>query len=141
MQSEQTSSGRHSLENRKEDFGEENTLMLLSFSSLLKIGFVKLTKLNYTSISTFTFHMLHCVTINGSRHLYLYGDHQCYAWWQYVIMILVLPIVLLFPLSFGIALDLMKEGMISTNQFLFATVCPPYAIILRIKMKKGCLSK
>ena len=49
----------------------------LSFPSLLKIGFIKLVKLNMTSITTFAFHMVHCEEINGQLHMYLYGDQTC----------------------------------------------------------------
>ena len=113
----------------------------LSFVTSLKIGFVKLVKLNYTSISSFSFHMLHCVTINGAQHLYLYGDQQCYLWWQYLIMFTALPIVLLFPLCFGFSLDLMKEKLISPNKFLIASVFPPYSFVLWMKKKWNGLAK
>ena len=107
----------------------------LSFTSSLKIGFIKLIKLNLTSISTFAFHMIHCVTIDGQSYLYLYAYHQCYSNWQYVILILLMPIVLLFPICFGFALDLLKEGFVSTDRFLLASSVPYYAFWLYGKKK------
>ena len=102
----------------------------LSFISILKIGFVKLVKLNLTSIFTFTFRMVHCVEIAGLQYLYLYAEHQCYSYWQYIIIFGVLPIVLLFPAAFGFSLNLLKQGCISTREFLIASSFPYYALWL-----------
>ena len=113
----------------------------LSFTSILKIGFIKLAKLNFTSISSIAFHMVHCVTINNNLHLYLYGDVQCYYWWQKLILFGLLPIVVLYPLSFGISLDLLKERWISPSTFLFATVMPFFTFALYVKKKIVGLEK
>ena len=39
-------------------------------------------------------------------------------------------------MSFGVALDLMKEGLISTNQFLIASVVPPFTLYLWTKNRR-----
>ena len=107
----------------------------LSFNSILKVGFIKLVKLNFTSISIFSFHMIHCVPIGEKLHLYLYGDHVCYTSWQYAILFAVLPIVVLFPLTFAMALNLLKEEVISTKSFLAAAVIPYYTCFLYLKKR------
>ena len=107
----------------------------LSFPSILKIGYIKLVKLNLTSIFTFTFHMIHCVKIDNHLHLYLYADHECYSNWQYVIMFAVFPIVLLSPTSFGISINLLREEKISTNTFLVASTLPYYSMWLYAKKR------
>ena len=35
--------------------------------------------------------LVHCEDIAGPLHLYVYGDHLCYVWWQYAVLGLVLP--------------------------------------------------
>ena len=107
----------------------------LSFPSLLKIGFIKLIKLNCTSISTFALHMVHCVDIDQQKRLYVFGDQQCYTIWQLAILYGLLPIVLLFPMSFGLSLNLLKSRHISTNKFLVASVLPYYAFYLYVQKK------
>ena len=96
----------------------------------------KLVKLNITSISTLALHMVHCVDIGDHMHLYLYGDLQCYNHWQYLIFGIIIPTVLLFPVSFGTSLKLLKEGLLSTNMFLVASVIPFYGLWLYAKNKR-----
>ena len=107
--------------------------MGLSFKSLVKIGFIKLLKLNFTALLSMTVHLIHCVKIGDTQLLYRYGDQTCYTWWQYTIMGTLLPLIVLFPLSFGISLDLLKERKISTNIFLLSSALPPVAFWLRAK--------
>ena len=107
----------------------------LGFSSIAKIGFVKLVKLNFTSISTYTFHMIHCVTVGGQLHLYLYGDLVCYTWWQQIILYAVLPVVVLFPFSFGNSLTMLKDRSISPTTFLLSSVIPHISFALCVKRK------
>ena len=107
----------------------------LSLPSLLKIGYIKLLKLYLTSLFAFTFHMIHCVKIESHSHLYLYGDHECYSNWQYIIIFVAFPLVLLTPASFGVSINLLREGMISSNTFLLASTFPCYAMWLCIKKK------
>ena len=114
---------------------------MLSFASISKIGFMKLIKLNFTSISLFAFHMVHCVAIDGNLHLYLYGDLRCYVWWQYIILFGVLPVIVLYPLAFGMSLDLLKESFISPAMFLFAQTMPFYTGVLVLQKKRGDLQK
>ncbi len=111
----------------------------LSFTSILKIGFLKLVKLNCTSISTFAFNMVHCVTINNHNYLYLYADQHCWAPWQKVILFLVVPLIVLFPASFGMSLNLLKGGLITTNSFLCASVLPIYSFYLYVRKRMSRL--
>ena len=54
---------------------------------------------------------------------------------------LVNPILLMFPLSSGLSLDLLKEGTISTKSFIVASVLPFYSIFLIIKRMFGSLER
>ena len=85
--------------------------------------------------------MINCVSVGGKLHLYLYGDLLCYTWWQQIILFAVLPVVVLFPLSFGISLNMLKERSISPTTFLFSSVMPYITFILSMKKKIVGLSK
>ena len=81
----------------------------------------------------FTLHMVHCIPIKEKLHLYVYGEQECYTSWQYGILFALLPIVIMFPLTFGMSLNLLKDELISTNSFLLAAVVPYYAFYLYLK--------
>ena len=108
-------------------------LLKLSFTSQLKLGFIKLVNLNYTSVCTICFQLTHCVEVQDNLHLFIYGDQACYVWWQYLLGFLVIPTLLMFPPSAGVSLDLLKEGYISTAAFVTASVMPFYSIYLLLK--------
>ena len=96
----------------------------LSFMSQLKIGFLKLFKLNFSSTMIILIQLVHCEPIRSRYHLFVSGDYICYTWWQWSIMIVFLPVLALFPLSFGMALNMLKEQRISTSTFLVSCVLP-----------------
>ena len=107
----------------------------LSFVSLLKVGFLKLFKLNYTSTVIILLQLVHCERIHDQLHLYISADHLCYVWWQWLVIVLFLPMLILFPLSFGMALDKLEKRMISTNTFLVSCVVP-FAFYISGKCQK-----
>ena len=108
------------------------SIVPLTFVSQLKIGFLKLFKMNYTSTILILLQLVHCERIKDRLHLHLSGDHICYCWWQWIIITVYLPILALFPLSFGMALDKLRKRIISTNTFLVSCVVP-FAFIIKRK--------
>ena len=112
----------------------QSKLTSLDFTGQLQIGFIKLVKLNYTSMCTILLQLVHCVEIRHKSHLYVHGDQVCYTWWQYVIFGLLLPVLVMFPCSFGKALDLLKEEHISTSTYLYTCVVP-FHIVKRKNMQ------
>ena len=131
------------VENNEEESGEvahriESTQSTkISFATITKIGFLKLGKLNFTSISTYTLHMIHCVSVGGQLRLYLYGDLPCYNWWQWIILFVLLPLIVLFPFSFGVSLKMLKERSISPSMFLLSSMIPYITLMLWISKKMG----
>ena len=103
-----------------------------SFSTMLKCTFIKLLKLYYTPVTNSALTMIHCVSIRDKSHLYIYGDHECYSAWQTGIIIIILPSLLVFPICFELAIRLLKNRLISPWQFVFATLCPFYSIVLYV---------
>ena len=108
----------------------------LSFVHRLEITFVKLLKLYYTPITKSSLEMIHCVQIMGTYHLFVYGDHICYSYWQLCIVGVVLPGILLFPISFELAIRLLRKKLISSFVFTMAVACPYYSLVLySVKVK------
>ena len=114
---------------------------MLPFSLVVKIGVVKLMKLNFTSAVNILFQLIHCERIGNQLHLYLYGDYVCYGWWQVLIIVVLLPIVVLFPLSFGISLNLLKERRITSSSFLVMCGMPLATVWFQVKKMLGTLEE
>ena len=97
---------------------------------------VKLVKLNYTSVMSILLKLIHCEVIGDQFHLYMYGDYRCYHGWQYVILIIILPTLALLPICFGMALDLLKRRLISTNMCLISCLMPVICFWFTFKAKR-----
>ena len=122
-------------EAHRNDANEDGKPKLL-FSGKLKVCFIRFLKLFFAPTASFAFTMIHCIEILGKNHLYVFGDHVCYEWWQYVIAVVILPAVIIFPVTFDISLYLLKDGRISTNAFLVAAAIPYCAIYLHVKTRR-----
>ena len=107
----------------------------LSFTSQIKIGFIKLIKLNFLAVASSLFHLVHCVKIGEQFHLYRFGDQQCFVWWQFLIFTTVIPAIVIFPFLFGRLLDLLKTRSISSDMFTVSCVVP--FLIFGPYFKKG----
>ena len=111
--------------------------------SQLKIGFMKLIKINFTSTALILLQLVHCEEIHDQLHLYVYADHLCYAWWQWSIIVVFIPITIMVPMSFSMALNRLKERKISSKMFLVSCVVPLafYLIeIYNISIPRGIVS-
>ena len=105
----------------------------MDFGHRLKRTFIKLLKLFYTPITMAALKMTHCVKVGRESHLFVYGDHICYSIWQIGIIVTILPGIMLFPIGFELALRLLEKQMISSGQFVAASACPYYAIVLYLR--------
>ena len=118
---------------------DPTTVKSLPFPSIIKVGLVKLIKLNFTSTVNILLQLVHCEKIAAQFHLYIYGDFICYSWWQILIIGAALPTVALFPASLGISLDLLKKRQISVNLFLLSCGIPFVGLGLQLKKYFGTL--
>ena len=98
-------------------------------------------KLNFTAAISILLHLVHCESIGSSQHLYVQGEFVCYQWWQYLILAVVIPTFFLFPLSFGVSLDLLKDRVISTSTFVLSCATPFTAFCFYFKGKMFQLCK
>ena len=65
-------------------FSDKNKI---SFHLKLNQTLLHLTLLCYIGISKFCFQMINCVSIAGTKHLYIQGDLTCYTWWQILVFV------------------------------------------------------
>ena len=103
---------------------------LLNYNEMLMITVIKLLKLYFTPVTKVALNLIHCVYINDALHLFVYGEVKCYTYWQVIIVALLLPSLVLFPLSFEMCIRLLKKQKISSFHFTLALCCPYYAIIM-----------
>ena len=116
----------------------ENMVEFVSFTTRLQLCFLKLLKLNYTPIATFSFKMINCIAIRESLHLYVCGDQVCYTWWQLLIFAVILPWLILLPFCMEMSFRILIKGKVSSRRFLLSTMVPLYAIWLYVN--KQCYS-
>ena len=128
-----------SLRENTGDPTDRTTVESLPFPSVIKVGLVKLIKLNFTSTVNILLLLVHCEKIANQFHLYIYGDFICYSCWQILIIGIALPTVALFPTSLGISLDLLKKRQISVNLFLLSCGIPFVGLGLQLKKCFGTL--
>ena len=95
-----------SLENDGESKSNPVQEFQITFTVRLQLAFIKLLKTIYTPITDISFKLIHCISINNTMHLYAAGDVLCYQWWQVVIMVVVVPGLVVFPFSYGLAMCL-----------------------------------
>ena len=58
---------------------------------------------------------------------------MCFDAWQYAVIFIVIPTLITIPLSFEKCLDLLNEGVITTNTFMVGMVVPPYCLVLHVR--------
>ena len=109
----------------------------VSFTSMVKLTFIKLLKLYYTPVSNFALMMIHCVNILDVRKLFIYGDHVCYSGWQIAIIFIMLPSLLLFPIGLELAIRLLKKRSITSWQFMLSAMCPFFSVFLYAWKRKS----
>ena len=114
----------------KESDLQEEIRPTLSFMNMLKFTFIKLLKLYFIPVIKSALMMVHCVTIRDESHLYVYADQVCYSIWQWGILLIMLPGLLMFPICFEMILRLLKGRQISSWQFIIAAAFPYYGVIL-----------
>ena len=136
----QTDASDTSLNNSEECIEEEEEFTL-TFIHRLEMTFMKLVKLFYTPVTKSVLQMIHCVEIMGTYHLFVYGEHICYSTSQIAIIALILPNIFLFPVSFELAIRLLRRKQISPTVFTMALGCPFYGIFLYACAGAECLTK
>ena len=105
----------------------------LNFGHLLKMTFIKIVKIYFTPITKVSLKMVHCVKLLDTYHLFVYGDVICYNQWQIAILAVILPGILLFPICFELAVQLLNKRIITSTHFVAAIACPYYALLLHLK--------
>ena len=86
----------------------------------------------YTPVTKFALQLTHCVEILGVSRLFVYGKHVCYSPSQIIIILIIIPGILLFPICLELALRLLKKKQISSTWFVIC-IAVPYSSMLLYK--------
>ena len=99
------------------------------------IGFYVAVAFSYQKVSTFAFRLIHCVTINSQKVLYIAGDTKCYNTWQILDMLFLFLWVIPFPASISCAYHLLKKDKINVRVFILCIILPPVTLLVYILTK------
>ena len=99
------------------------------------IGFYVAVAFSYQKVSTFAFRLIHCVTINSQKVLYIAGDTKCYNTWQILDMLFLFLWVIPFPASISCAYHLLKKDKINVRVFMLCIILPPVTLLVYILTK------
>lgn len=87
--------------------------------------YVQFLLIAFSSIATFAFVTVNCVTINLKSYLYVQASIECYKPWQYAMMVFIALWVVPFPLSLYLAPKLLYKCCITPAQFILMLSFPP----------------
>ena len=107
----------------------------LPFKKRFYIGFYVVVAFSYQKVSTFAFCLIHCVTINSQKVLYIAGDTKCYNTWQILDMLFLFLWVIPFPASISCAYLLLKKDKINVRVFMLCIILPPVTLLIYILTK------
>ena len=94
----------------------------------LKQCAVQLLLIGYANCTDFCLLMINCVIILDKKHLYHYGDVQCYTWWQTVIFVFICTWLVPFPLAIKCSVNMLRQNKISLRMF-YTVLCVPWSFL------------
>ena len=97
----------------------------LPLSIRVKCCLVQIFLLGFSTITTASFELLHCVTINGVNYSYINATAECNRGWYTCAKVLTAVWTLPFVFALFFANQLLREEKIHLNEFLFMLVFPP----------------
>lgn len=104
------------------------------FQLRLVCSLIQLLLLSYSTFARSSIAMINCVHINGALHLYIYGELQCYHWWQYVIFTVIAIWILPFSFTIYFSCKLLRSCRITLTQFFVILFFPPMLLVYYIKI-------
>ena len=99
------------------------------------IGFYVAVVFSYQKVSTFAFRLIHCVTINSQKVLYIAGDPKCYNTWHILDMLFLFLWVIPFTASILCAYHLLKKDKINVRVFMLCIILPPVTLLVYVLTK------
>jgi len=112
----------------------------LKFPQRIGLGIIKIILFGYKNIATFSIALFHCVTINGSSHMFIYGEQHCYTWWQILDMFFFVFWVVPFPAALMISYRLYVRHVIPLRLLVFSIVVPLLAFVFKFQYRSmNCL--
>ena len=110
------------------------------FVNRLKGCVLQLFLIGYATVSLYLLNLVNCVSIDGSHVagltskgptnvLYIQGDVECYQHWQYGIVAVIALWVIPFPLSLYLSSQMLVDGVMTSNKFIFTLFVPFYTVL------------
>ena len=107
----------------------------LPFIVRIKSAYIQLLLIGFASVAVLLFKMIHCIDINGEKHLYIEASVICYTKLQKIFMVIIGSWVMPFCISLSISCYLLRNCKITPNQFIFINTFPPSILIYTLKSK------
>ena len=103
-----------------------------TFDIRCKVVMLQVLLVGYTNITTFSLQMINCVKVMEDYRLFIDGNITCLTLWQFPVIILFFIWVLPFSLTLYCSARLLRQQVISVNEFLKCIVFPPILIFLSL---------
>ena len=101
----------------------------MTFKTRLASGFILALLFMFQKLGTTTFTLLNCVQVNDKKVLYIDGEIECYAFWQYFVMAYAAFCVAPFCVVLLWGTQLLQQGRIPLIVFFLSLLFPPPFIV------------
>lgn len=98
----------------------------------LQVAYLRTLLLIYKNLAFFTLTMVHCVSINANKVLFIQGNRECFQHWQYGIMAFLVIWVIPFPIALSQSYHLFVLKKITFSEMLTCLTIPPCLIYFLI---------
>lgn len=109
----------------------------ITFQMRVRLAFVELLLVGYVVITVLSFTLVHCVTINNEKRLYISGDIVCYRMREhYLLWIFIGTWVLPFGIAVGLGTMLLQKRKIQATGFYIFLAFPilfPYFFLVYLR--------
>ena len=90
---------------------------------------LRLAFISYATVTLCLLSLLSCVNMHSTSILFIDGTIQCFQWWQYIVVAIVLCWVVSFPVAIYTTSLLLHRKMMSSEMFVLSLVLPISSII------------
>ncbi len=111
-------------------FMRQKSILWRSIRCSLMKAFVMTLLFSYQKIVTGIFTLVQCVEVDQSNVLYVYGELQCYTWWQHLLHIYIFLSVIPLFLVISYLPFKVQDGTVSLKFFVLSCMFPVPIILL-----------
>ncbi len=88
------------------------------------VGLTMSMLLSYQTLSVTLFNLVCCLTVGEKTVLFMDGNVECYTWWQWVSLYVIMSFIVPFSIYLAIAPKYMKNGQLSVANFFLGFSSP-----------------